>query len=63
MPNSDIFLNYRESEELKACTFKPETNHKSNEIAASQSNYKDKEKFYERLHKESEVKNQYMRGL
>lgn len=29
----------------------------------SQSNYKDKDKFYERLHKEGEIKGQYMRGL
>ena len=32
-------------------------------MVMNQGNYKDKDKFYERLHKEGEIKDQYMRGL
>lgn len=46
---------------MRVCTFKPETNKKSKEMV--NDNYNDKEKFYERLYKDGEIKDQYKRTL
>jgi len=47
----------KENEELKACTFKPETNTKSTTLVDQSNNdYKNKERFYDRLYKEGETK-------
>lgn len=46
----------KENEELRDCTFKPQTNKKSMEIVAGDSKYSDKDSFYNKLYKEGENK-------
>jgi hypothetical protein len=61
--NPELLQIQKENDELRECTFKPETNKKSTDIAHNQAEYTDKDKFYERLYKEGEAKDQYMRSL
>lgn len=52
----------KENDEIKACTFKPMTNKKSEQYVYN-NDYKNKDKFYERLYKEGEVKQQLLRNM
>ncbi len=52
----------KEMEEMKDCTFKPETNHKSQQMVNNQD-YQDKEQFYDRLYREAETKDKYKKSL
>lgn len=54
----------KENEELKDCTFKPETNIRSQQLAEKvQNDYMDKDQFYERLYKEAENKDKFKKSL
>ena len=50
---------------MKDCTFKPETNYKSKQIAEQRNHtdYVDKEQFFDRLYKEAENKEKFKKSL
>ncbi|CDW85157.1 UNKNOWN [Stylonychia lemnae] len=62
--NPELMQLQKENEEMKDCTFKPETNNKSKVIAERNlQDYQDKEQFFERLYKDAEAKDKFMKGL
>jgi hypothetical protein len=60
--NPEAIQMQKEIEEMKDCTFKPETNEKSKYMVAQQD-YMDREQFYERLYREGETKEKYKKSL
>ena len=61
--NPELLQLQKENDEMKDCTFKPQTNTKSKELAVSQVDYSDKEQFYDRLYKEAEAKDQFKKSM
>eukprot|EP00347_Sterkiella_histriomuscorum_P011834 403370925 len=63
--NPELLQLQKEQEEMKDCTFKPETNYKSKQIAEQRNctDYVDKEQFFDRLYKEAENKEKFKKSL
>jgi hypothetical protein len=54
----------REREEMKHCTFHPETNYRSQVLVERQNlNYQDKDQLCNRLYKHAETKDKYLQSL